>query len=142
MWICTFNSNSIHLNSTIYYGFYITPDTPKGTYEGSEINYSAEANRADLATVTFDGHGLNFDGDKTTNVLRYEKAVTDKTELYSHTPNVNDAGEQTPGEMYPIGLNKTFVYEFANATEVKLHLVKMGADGTCGSNTDQYFSFW
>ena len=27
--------------TTIYYGFYITPDTPKGTYEGSEINYTA-----------------------------------------------------------------------------------------------------
>ena len=30
--------------TTIYYGFYITPDTPKGIYEGSNINYSATPN--------------------------------------------------------------------------------------------------
>jgi hypothetical protein len=54
--------------TTIYYGFYITPDTPKGTYEGSEITYSAEANRTDLATVTFEGNGLNFNGAETNTV--------------------------------------------------------------------------
>ena len=100
------------------------------------------ANRADLVTVTLDGNGLKFNGDKTTNVVRYERTETEKTELYSHTPNINDVGEQTPGEMYPIGLNNTFVYEFADATEVNLNIVKIEADGTCGPNADQYFSFW
>ncbi len=130
--------------TTIYYGFYITPDTPYGTYAGSDISYTVEANRSDLATVTFDSNGLYFDNNQsnTTNVVRYEKTVTDKTEIYSHTSNVNDEGVQTPGEMYPIGVNKTFVYEFANAEEVNLNLVKMEADGTCGPNMDQYFSFW
>ena len=125
--------------TTIYYGFYITPDTPKGTYEGSEINYTAEANRTDLATVTFDGNGLNFNGAET-NTVEYITNAAMGTTAYSHTPNVNDEGVQDG--MYPIGLNETFVYRFDNATQVKLHLVKMEADGTCGPNTDQYFSFW
>ena len=125
--------------TTIYYGFYITPDTPKGIYESSEITYSAEANRTDLATVTFDGNGLTFDNVKT-NDIRYIPNVSMGNEAYSHTPNVNDEGVQDG--VYPIDLNKTFVYRFADATEVKLHLVKMEADGTCGPNYDQYFSFW
>ena len=41
--------------TTIYYGFYITPDTPKGTYEGSEINYEAEPNY--ITNLSFDGNG-------------------------------------------------------------------------------------
>ncbi|MEE0888152.1 MAG: InlB B-repeat-containing protein, partial [Candidatus Saccharimonadaceae bacterium] len=130
--------------TTIYYGFYITPDTPKGTYEGSDITYTALTNPP-VATVTFDGNGLYFNDDEeqTTNTIKYIPNVpTSQTVAYSHTPNVNDEGVQTSGEMYPIGLNKTFVYKFENATEVKLHLVKMEPDGTCGPNSDQYFSFW
>ena len=128
----------------IYYGFYITPDTPKGTYEGSNITYAALTNPP-VATVTFDGNGLYFNNDEeqTTNTIKYIPNVPiSQTVAYSHTPNVNDEGVQTSGEMYPIGLNKTFVYKFENATEVKLHLVKMEPDGTCGPNSDQYFSFW
>ena len=41
--------------TTIYYGFYITPDTPKGTYEGSVINYEAEPNY--ITDLSFDGNG-------------------------------------------------------------------------------------
>ena len=39
----------------IYYGFYITPDIPYGTYEGSEINYEAEPNY--ITNLSFDGNG-------------------------------------------------------------------------------------
>jgi len=96
--------------TTIYYGFYITPDTPKGTYEGSEINYEAKEN---TATVVFDGNGkFYFDGDTstTTNTMSYipgEQSVPQ----YSHTPNVNDEGVQDG--MYPLDSNETFVYEFS-----------------------------
>ena len=41
--------------TTIYYGFYITPDIPKGTYEGSGINYEAEPNY--ITNLSFDGNG-------------------------------------------------------------------------------------
>ncbi len=41
--------------TTIYYGFYITPDVPYGTYEGSEINYEAEPNY--ITNLSFNGNG-------------------------------------------------------------------------------------
>ena len=130
--------------TTIYYGFYITPDIPYGTYTGAEVDYAAKANRTDLAKVTFDGNGLFFDGDenKTTNIVRYEKTITDRTEAYSHTPNINDEGEQTPGEKYPIGLNRTFVYEFADAAEVDVNVTKIDSDSYYSSDDEHYFSFW
>ena len=79
--------------TTIYYGFYITPDTPKGTYEGSVINYEAKEN---TATVVFDGNGLYFNNDEeqTTNTAKYTVSTTDNTEKYSHTPNITDEGVQ------------------------------------------------
>ena len=128
--------------TTIYYGFYITPDTPYGTYMGSDINYTVEANRSDLATVTFDSNGLYFDNNQsnTTNVVRYEKTVTDKTEVYSHTPNVDDEGNYT--EYYPVSSNKTFVYSFADAAHVTIDVIKTGNDSCCGPDTGDYFSFW
>ena len=126
--------------TTIYYGFYITPDTPYGTYTSGDVYYDVEENRTDLATVIFDGNGLTFDGAET-NSVKYITNVSMGDEAYSHTPNVDDEGVQDG--MYPIGLNNTFVYRFADtATEVNLHLVRMEADGTCGPNNDQYFSFW
>ncbi len=41
-------------NTTIYYGFYITPGTPYGTYTGSNITYQAEVNQA--TTLSFNGN--------------------------------------------------------------------------------------
>jgi hypothetical protein len=47
--------------TTIYYGFYITPDMPKGTYvSNSEVVYDAIPN---LATVTYDANGLYYNND-------------------------------------------------------------------------------
>ena len=40
--------------TTIYYGFYITPDVPYGTYTGSDVYYDAEKN--DATILTFDGN--------------------------------------------------------------------------------------
>ncbi len=40
--------------TTIYYGFYITPDVPYGTYTGSDIYYDAEVNYT--TTLTFNGN--------------------------------------------------------------------------------------
>ena len=128
---------------TFYYSIYLTPDLPYGTYIGASVSYDIEENLVP-ATVTFDGNGLYFNGDpgQTTNVVRYTEVEMGKTKLYSHTPNVSDKGVQTEGEMYPIGLNETFVYEFSDAVEVKISIMKVAADGTCGPNIDQFFSFW
>ena len=41
--------------TTIYYGFYITPDVPKGIYEGSSINYSVVPNY--ITALSFNGNG-------------------------------------------------------------------------------------
>ena len=56
----------------IYYGFYITPDTPYGTYTNdSEVYYNATIN---TTPVTFDGNGLYFNNEEqqtTTNEVEY-----------------------------------------------------------------------
>lgn len=56
--------------TTVYYGFYITPDMPVGTYVGAVVDYSASINST---TVTFDGNGLYFNDDesRTTNTVKY-----------------------------------------------------------------------
>ena len=122
----------------IYYGFYITPDTPKGTYEGSAINYEAKEN---TATVVYDGNGkFYFDGDAstTTNTMNY---IPGNNEIrYSHTPNVNDEGVQDG--MYPLDSNETFVYEFSGMNNVYVDVVRTGNDNSCGSDSNDYFSIW
>ena len=123
--------------TTIYYGFYITPDTPKGTYEGSVINYEAKEN---AATVVYDGNGkFYFDGDTstTTNTMSYipgEQSVPQ----YSHTPNVNDEGVQDG--MYPLDSNETFVYEFPGYEKTYFEVIK--TEGDYPWPNGDYFSIW
>ena len=71
--------------TTIYYGFYITPDTPYGTYTGAVVNYEAEMN---AATVVYNGNGLYFNDneEQTTNTVKYVVGITENTEKYSNTP--------------------------------------------------------
>ncbi len=77
---------------TVYYGVYITPDMPYGTYTGASVNYIVEDNS--LATVIFDGNELYFNGDssQTTNTAKYAIEITEDTEKYSHTSNIDDDG--------------------------------------------------
>ena len=66
--------------TTIYYGFYITPDIPYGTYTNdSEVHYNATIN---TTLVTFDGNDLYFDGDegKTTNEVEYIAVAQEESE--------------------------------------------------------------
>ena len=107
--------------TTIYYGFYITPDTPYGTYTGSDISYDVEANKT--ATVTFNGNGkFYFDGEpsQTTNVATYIPGAQSETK-YSHTPNVNNEGVQDG--MYPADSDETFVYEFPGMKNVFVKVI-------------------
>ena len=124
--------------TTIYYGFYITPDTPKGTYEGSNITYTALTNPP-VATVTFDGNGLYFNGDEgqTTNTVKYLSTITDDTERYSHTPNIDNAGRQDGS--YTLGDTKTSVITIPGAS--RLHVSMTYGDGI-GYYSDDYVCFW
>ena len=85
--------------TTIYYGFYITPDIPYGTYTNdSEVYYNATIN---TTPVTFDGNGLYFNEDEqqTTNEVTYI-AVPEEGKEY----NINQivSGEyKTPSQDLP-----------------------------------------
>ncbi|MEE0888081.1 MAG: hypothetical protein U0L97_02605, partial [Candidatus Saccharimonadaceae bacterium] len=123
--------------TTIYYGFYITPDTPKGTYEGSNITYTALTNPP-VATVTFDGNGLYFDGDKATNIVRYEEVTTAETEKYSHTPNITDDGTTTG----TLG-TKVYVNEIVSIPGAEsLHIKYSYAGGVMYDTLYGFGSFW
>ena len=129
--------------TTVYYGVYITPDMPYGEYTGAVVSYVVE--EPPVAVVTYNGNGLYFNGDERqdTNMVVYNKGASAATEMVSHTPNVNNAGEQSG--MYPINTAETFVYDFANASKVNVEIVKSGNDSCSyagGVDTDAYFSFW
>lgn len=133
-------ATDVNDKTTIYYGFYITPDVPYGTYVGGNAKYDVKDN---AATVIFDGNGKYYFADDesvVTNTVNYIPG--DREVRYSHTPNVNDEGEQTPGEMYPMDANETFVYEFENMSNVYINIVKTENDSGCGPNYDDYFSIW
>ena len=123
--------------TTIYYGFYITPDTPKGTYEGSEITYEAKEN---TATVVFDGNGLYFNGDEsqTTNTANYIIETSDNTEKYSHTPNVNNAGVKEANLNYGVAVNS--VVTIPGAAKLNIELTYGG--GLWYGSQFGYLSFW
>ena len=131
--------------TTIYYGFYITPDMPYGTYTGGEVVYEAIPNRSDLATVTFDGNGLYFNDDpnQTQNTVKFlPNTETSRTVAYTHTPNVDNDGIQDG--YYTNNLNATNVYRFADeATKVHVKAIRSGSDKWCAPpDSGDYFSFW
>ena len=129
--------------TTIYYGFYITPGTPYGTYTSGDVYYNVEENGPASVTVIFDGNDkFYFDGDATITTNSVEYLPGNNEVRYSHTPNVNDEGVQTEGEMYPLDSNETFVYEFGDVDNVYVEVVRTGNDSGCGPNQDDYFSIW
>ena len=123
--------------TTIYYGFYITPDIPYGVYTGGEVEYEAEEN---TATVIFDGNGkFYFNGDTSTtaNIMNYIPGEQ-STPQYSHTPNINDEGVQDG--KYPLNSNETFVYDFPEYKNTYLEIIKTEGDYTWPNG--DYFSIW
>ena len=62
--------------TTIYYGFYITPNLPVGTYINNNIAYDAISN---LATISYDANGLYYNNDDTvtTNTLSYKPTTSE-----------------------------------------------------------------
>ena len=89
--------------TTIYYGFYITPNIPYGTYTNDgEVCYNATIN---TTLVTFDGKGLYFDDDEqqTTNTVEYIAVSQENNETEtSSTINQPISGEyKTPSQSLP-----------------------------------------
>ncbi|MBQ2673319.1 MAG: InlB B-repeat-containing protein, partial [Prevotella sp.] len=126
--------------------FYITPDLPYGTYTGATVDYSAEENA--VATVTFDGNGLYFNDDEeqTTNTVKYVGGSVSAPQ-YSHTSNLNDAGEviDPSNSKYPVNEKNTYVYEFPSMDMINIELAKTGSDSCSVSeteNNDMFLSFW
>ena len=71
-----YSSTPANDTTTIYYGFYITPDVPYGTYTGSTISYEAIPN---LATISYNAAGLYYNNDEsfTTNTVGYKPSTPD-----------------------------------------------------------------
>ena len=126
--------------TTIYYGFYITPDVPYGTYTSSDIYYNATTNSS---KVIFNGNGLYFNNnpEQTTNDVEYITSITEKTAKYSHTPNVNDEGEASGIVGYHGGdiLNKVITIPGASKISIKL---SYGGGYISGGYPAGFVSFW
>ena len=128
--------------TTIYYGFYITPDIPYGTYTGSDINYNAVNNDVP-ATVVYDGNGLYFNGDETqtTNTAKYVVETSENANKYSHTPNVDNDGENDGPVKWNTQVNEVVTIPGAS----KLHIEYIYGGGYTtdyGGRLEAFASFW
>ncbi len=87
--------------TTIYYGFYITPDIPKGIYEGSSINYSATPNY--ITTLSFNGNDNDGGEDMDSIIIPAGTIITLPENTYAkdgyHFTDWNTDAEGT-GEAY------------------------------------------
>ena len=96
--------------TTIYYGFYITPEVPYGTYTGSDIYYDVEEN--DATILTFDGN--NSDGGEEMESITVLAGGSIALPLNTYTKtgykfvgwNTNEAGT---GQAYTDGAEYTAV---------------------------------
>ncbi len=98
--------------TTIYYGFYITPDTPYGTYTGSNIVVDAIPN---LATITYNAAGLYYNDDEsfTTNTVGYKPNIAE-------SPIEEVVGEYlTPAPLTPVDPSTTIHYTFLGWSETE-----------------------
>ncbi len=104
--------------TTIYYGFYITPDTPKGIYEGSNINYSATPNY--ITTLSFNGNGSDGEEDMDNIIIPAGTTITLPQNTYTkdgyHFTGWNTDAEGT-GDTYSDEAEYTAIAgESANVT--------------------------
>ena len=130
--------------TTIYYAFYITPDTPYGIYTSSDINYKANKKQANVANVIYHGNGLYFNNNpaQTTNNVDYTVGITDKTAKYSHTPNINDEGEAS-GVVGYLGKEINEVISIPNASKLRIKLSYGGGYlSIYGGYPAGFLSFW
>ena len=106
--------------TTIYYGFYITPDIPYGTYEKSEITYRAEENYT--TTLSFNGNGSDGGEEMASATIPAGDSTTLPPNTYTKTGyefvgwNTEAAGT---GETYTDGAG--YIAEEGEFAEVMLY---------------------
>ena len=100
-----YSSTPANDTTTIYYGFYITPDVPYGTYTGTNINYNIEPHY--ITNLSFDGNGN--DGGETIEGMTIiagetitlpENTYTKEGYNFIGWNTVAEPTEQDPGEAY------------------------------------------
>ena len=114
-----YSSTPANDTTTIYYGFYITPDVPYGTYKGSTISYEAIPN---LATISYNAAGLYYNNDEsfTTNTVGYKPSTPD-------SPIEELSGEYlTPAPLNP------------DSSSSPIHYTFLGWSKTEGATTPDY----
>ena len=91
--------------TTIYYGFYITPDVPYGTYTGTNINYNAEPHYT--TNLSFNGNGNDGGVDMEGMTIIAGDTITLPENTYTKEGynfigwnTVAEPTEQEPGEAY------------------------------------------
>ena len=117
--------------TTLYYGAYVTPELPYGTYTGATINYVAVANFDPYAPVednevgvVYDGSDLSFaDGSKENRVVYGDSCKTMyKGEEYNivKSDNIDDDGVQISS--YSVGgVSERVAYPGADAIRIELN---------------------
>ena len=132
-----YSSTPANDTTTIYYGFYITPDTPYGTYTSSDIYYNATTNSS---KVIFHSNGLDFNNnpEQTTNNVEYITGITSNTVKYSHTPNINDEGVAWGALNYGVQTNQVVTIPGA----ATLHVMYTYGGGYQYGQPFGYGSFW
>ncbi|MBQ1373176.1 InlB B-repeat-containing protein [Candidatus Saccharibacteria bacterium] len=90
---------------TIYYGFYITPDVPYGTYTGTNINYNVEPHY--ITNLSFNGNGNDGGVDMEGMTIIAGDTITLPENTYTKEGynfigwnTVAEPTEQDPGEAY------------------------------------------
>ena len=153
--------------TTIYYGFYITPDVPYGTYTGSDVYYDAEKN--DATILTFDGNNSDggeemesitvLAGDSTTlppntyTKTGYKfvgwntakdgtgKAYTDRAEYTAVEGEFAEVTLYAQWEKLPVIGDLTYMQDFASFSEAEktsvLNSMTEGAEYQLKDNRDQ-----
>ena len=91
--------------TTIYYGFYITSDTPYGTYTGTNINYNVEPNY--ITNLSFNGNGNDGGVDMEGMTIIAGDTITLPENTFAKEGynfigwnTVAEPTEQDPGEAY------------------------------------------
>ena len=91
--------------TTIYYGFYITPDVPYGTYTGTNLNYNVEPHY--ITNLSFNGNGNDGGVDMEGMTIIAGDTITLPENTFAKEGynfigwnTVAEPTEQDPGEAY------------------------------------------
>lgn len=125
----TSNATAENDENTLYYGTYVTPELPYGTYTGATINYMAVANfdpyapvADDQIGVVFNGRGLKFENGRGQNRVNFEKrcgsVYRGETKIVK-TKNIDENGVKQRSYQNGDGPNWNY-FEFEGASRIEL----------------------